>query len=283
MAGQSMKGRTCLVTGATSGIGRVVSLELAFRGAALVITGRSAALCSEVRDSIASATGNEQVEFLVADLSSQEQIRRLAAEFLEKHENLHVLVNNAGGIFGERMVTEDGLEHTFALNHIGYFLLTHLLLDTLKASAPARIISMTSGAHVPGTMDFDDLQYEKGWRSFPAYARSKVANILFTRELSRRLEGTGITANCVAPGFVSTKFGQSGSPLFSKLMGIIDFVRISPEKGADTCVWLATSPDVEHETGGYFRKRRRKNPSRLARDDEAARRLWKASEEMAGI
>ncbi len=278
-----MQGRTCLVTGATSGIGRVTALELAFRGATLVLSGRSEDLCRDVRDSIVSTTGNEHVEFLVADLSSLQQVRRLAGAFLERHDALHVLFNNAGGIFGKRVATEDGHEHTLAVNHLAPFLLTHLLLDILKASAPSRVITTTSGAHVPGTLDLDDLNYERGWRSFPAYARSKLANILFTRELARRLEGTGVTANCFHPGFVSSKFGQSGSPLFARLMDLVDFVRISPEKGADTGVWLATSPDVEAVSGEYFHKRRIRRPSRIARSDEAARGLWEASERLAGI
>jgi len=283
MTTRIMEGRTCLVTGATSGIGRVVALELAHRGATLVVAGRDRDLCRDVRDSIVSATGNESVTFLVADLSSQAQVRRLAGEFLEEHERLHVLVNNAGGIFGERVVTEDGHDHTLAVNHLAPFLLTHLLLDALKASAPSRVVTTTSRFHVVAGLDLDDLDGERRWSSMTSYARSKTMNILFTRELARRLEGTGVTASCYHPGFVSSKFGQSGTRLFAWLMDLVDFVRISPEKASDTGVWLATSPDVETVSGEYFVKRRVARPSRAARDDEAARLLWEASERMTGI
>jgi len=257
-----------------------MATEIARQGYRLVMVVRNPDLGSEVQASIRSSTGNDDVHLLVADLSSQRQIRRLAAEFIESNDALHVLVNNAGGIFGSRTMTEDGLDLTFALNHLGYFLLTSLLLDVLTRSAPSRIVSTSSGAHVMGRMDFGNLQGERRFRSFGAYTQSKLANVMFTYELARRLEGTGVTANCFDPGFTSTRFGESGTPFFGRLMRIVDFVRISPEKGADTGIHLATSPDVDGVTGKYFQKRRAARSSRISYDVDAQKRLWALSEEL---
>jgi NAD(P)-dependent dehydrogenase (short-subunit alcohol dehydrogenase family) len=249
-------------------------------GAALVIHGRNPEVGERVRSEIAATTGNDRIELLIADLSSQRQIRDMAAEFRSRHDELHVLVNNAGGIFGKYEITEDGVEMTFAVNHIAYFLLTDLLRDLLERSAPSRIVSVTSSAHKPGRIDFDDINFEKGYRSFPAYAASKLANIMFTYKLARDLEGTGVTANCAHPGFVSTRFGESGTPLFSRLTRMADFVRISPEKGARTSIHLATSPDVEGVTGKYFARCREARSSPRSYDTAAQDRLWDVSLDM---
>lgn len=278
-----MKGRTCLVTGATSGIGRATATEIARQGATLAMVARDPGLGERVRDEIVSTTGNEDVHLLIADLSSQEAVQNLASEFRSSHDELHVLVNNAGAIIGSRTLTVDGIELTFALNHLAYFLLTNLLLDVLARSAPSRIVSVSSSAHKPGRIEFDDLNAEKRYRSFWAYASSKLANVLFTYELARRLEGTGVTANCVHPGFVSTRFGESGTPAFARINRIIDFVRISPERGADTSIYLATSPDVEGVTGKYFVKRRPARSSRISHDRDVQKRLWEVSARLTGL
>jgi NAD(P)-dependent dehydrogenase (short-subunit alcohol dehydrogenase family) len=275
-----MKGKISLVTGATSGIGKVIATQLARRGSTLLMVARDPELGREVREAIVAATGNEDVHLLVGDLSVQADVRRVAREFGESHERLHVLVNNAGAIIGERRITADGIEMTFALNHLAYFLMTNLLLEVLERSAPARIVSTTSSAHMPGDMDLEDLSYERRYSSFGAYARSKLANIMFTYELARRLEGTGVTANCFHPGFVSTRFGESGTRAFALMNRLVDFVRISPERGADTGIYLATSDEVEGVSGRYFAKRRIRRSSRLSYDEDVQRRLWEASEKL---
>ena len=204
---ESMAGKVCLVTGATSGIGEVAATALAAKGATVVLVGRNPEKAAATAERIKKVTGNPSVEFLIADLSQQSEVRRLAEEFKAKHDRLHVLVNNAGAMFADRRESPDGIELTFALNHLGYFLLTNLLLDTLKASAPSRVVSVASYAHrmVPA-LDFDDLQFREKYSGFKVYGASKLANVLFTKELARRLEGTGVTANSLHPGFVATSF-----------------------------------------------------------------------------
>jgi len=245
-AGPAMAGRICLVTGATSGIGKATATALARMSADLVLVARDPAKGQATAAGIGAATGNAHVEVLTADLSSQASIRRLAEDYRRGHDRLHVLVNNAGGTWATRHTTVDGLELTFALNHLAYFLHTNLLLDLLRASAPARIVNVTSGAQAVGDIHFDDLQFQRRYRGQPAYNQSKLANVLFTYELARRLEGTEVTVNCAAPGVVRTNFGRDDAGPVLRLMTplVTPFMR-TPEQGADTSVYLASSPEVE--------------------------------------
>jgi retinol dehydrogenase 12 len=301
---KSMAGKTCLVTGATAGIGEVTARELARRGATVVVIGRSKARCEATVERIQRETGNSAVEYLTADLSSQAEVRRLAAEFLARHNRLDVLVNNAGALFALRQESVDGIEMTLALNHLGYFLLTNLLVGTIKASAPARIVNVSSDAHqmVKG-FDFDDPQSRasRGLRtygrsklasglftffapiahpSFRQYGQSKFANLLFTYELARRLQGTGVTVNAVHPGFVATNF-TAGNGVFGSFMRFwAGVLAISIEEGAKTSIYAATSPEVEGVTGQYFVKQKAIPSSLPSRDEAAARRLWQLSEEL---
>jgi NAD(P)-dependent dehydrogenase (short-subunit alcohol dehydrogenase family) len=218
----------------------------------------------------------------LADLSSIAEARRVGAAIAGSEPRIDVLINNAGAMFAERRVTPEGLELTFALNHMAYFVLTQALRERVSASAPARIVSTASNAHSGASLDFDDLQSAKGYSGFKVYGRSKLANILFTRELARRLAGTGVTANCLHPGFVATRFGDSAGGWTSRLIPLAKAFALSPEKGADTIVYLASSPEVDKETGEYFVKRKVATPSAAARDDAAAKRLWEASEALVG-
>lgn len=237
---------------------------------------------------IRSRTGNRSVDFMVADLSSRADVRALARQFMERHNRLDVLVNNAGGIFLRRQLSVDGIEMTFALNHLGYFLLTNLLLEPLKASAPTRIINVASCGHaIPRRLEFDDLQASRGYRGMMAYHRSKLANLLFTLELARRLEGTGVTVNALHPGMVQTHLGENNGWPWRVLKFAFDRafrVRyVLPTEGARTVVHLATSPDVEGTSGGYFAETRPIEPSQAALDLDAAARLWTISEELTGL
>ena len=270
-----MHGRVCVVTGANSGIGRVTAIDLAGRGATVVLICRNHAGGSAVVEEIGQRGGDAAL--LIADLASQRQVREVAAAFLKRFDRLDVLINNAGVAgWGTRLVTEDGLEATFAVNHLAPFLLTNLLLDTLKVSAPSRVVTVSSAAHKTYPLDLDDLQGERRYSGFGAYSRSKLANVLFTRELSRRLEGTGVTANCLHPGVVATG-------IFRNVPGWIRFILtsplvLSPERGADTMIYLATAPEVAEVSGQYFVRRKPVRSSRASRDAETARRLWWASE-----
>jgi len=270
-----MDGKVCVVTGANSGIGRVTAIDLAGRGATVVLICRNHAGGSAVVEEIGRRGGNAAL--LIADLASQRQVREVAAAFLKRFDRLDVLINNAGVAgWGTRFETEDGLEATFAVNHLAPFLLTNLLLDTLKASAPSRVVTVSSEAHKLYTIDLDDLQGERRYSGFGAYSRSKLANVLFTHELSRRLEGTGVTANCLHPGVVATG-------IFRNLPGWMRFIfsgplLLSPERGADTMTYLATAPEIAEMSGRYFVKRKPVRSSRASRDAETARRLWWASE-----
>lgn len=283
-----MKNKICLVTGATAGIGEVTALRLAEMGATVVGVGRNPAKCEASQARIRKEMGNPNVEYLVADLSSQAQIRMLAETFRQKYARLDVLVNNAGAFNFAREESVDGIEMTFALNHLGYFLLTNLLLDMLKASAPARIVSVSSSAHYSAKLDLDDLEMKKNFQGWPAYANSKLANILFTYELARRLEGTGVTATTLHPGWVATDFAQNN---LHGLLGIVrPFYRlfqkltaITPEEGADTMIYLASSPEVERVTGKFFDKRQEKRSLDVSYDEEVARKLWEISEKMVGF
>lgn len=280
----TMAGKVCLVTGGTSGIGKAAAQALAGRGAVVVIVGRDAAKIAGVVEEIKRQTNNPAVTSLLADLSVQADVRRLAAEFKQAHSRLDLLLNNAGGIFLERQLTADGLEMTFALNHLNYFLLTDLLLDRLKASAPSRIVNVASDAHQGSRLDFDDLQAEKSYSAFGVYGRSKLANILFTVELADRLAGSGVTVNALHPGFVNSGFGKNNEgglwvTLFTKVYNLVGpLLARSPEKGAETAVYLASSPDVAEISGKYFVDCKVKAPSAAATDRATAARLWEVSE-----
>ncbi|MFT3773099.1 MAG: SDR family oxidoreductase [Minicystis sp.] len=274
-----MKGKVTMVTGATAGIGKVTALELAKMGATVFAVGRDPAKGEAAISEIRRISGNQDVHLLLCDFSSQSSIRKLAAEFTAKHDRLHVLVNNAGAILAERRVTEDGVEATFATNHMGYFLLTNLLLDVLKATAPARIVSVASEAHKSTKLDLDDLQYERrAYAPMGAYGASKLANIAWSAELARRLEGTRVTANSLHPGVIASNFGQSGPSWMRFGIKLAAPFMTTPEKGAATTLYLATSPEVEGVTGQYFKNKKAAQPNRQARDPETGRRLWAASE-----
>ncbi len=278
-----MSGKTCLVTGATSGIGEVATLELAKQGAKVVLVGRSQAKAEATAERIRRETNNPAVEYLLADLSSQAEVRRLADEVKARYPRIDVLINNAGAMINPRRESVDGIEMTWALNHLGYFLLTELLLDTLKASAPSRIVSVASDAHrMVSGINFDDVEGKKSYTAFRIYGQSKLANILFTRELARRLEGSGVTANCLHPGFVATNFTTGEGLTFRIFQMMAKVFAISPEDGAKTTVYLASSPEVEGISGRYFAKCREAKPTRAALDDASARRLWELSERMVG-
>ncbi len=267
-----MIGKICLVTGATDGIGKVTARVLAERGATVVGVGRDPAKIEATLAEVGHTPGS--LEFLTADLSSQAQIRALAAEFKRKYDRLHVLVNNAGALFSSYRESVDGIELTFALNHLAYFLLTQLLLDTITASAPARIINVASDAHEGSVINFDDLYYRRQYSGWTAYGASKLANILFTYELARRLGGTGVTVNAVHPGFVDSNFQRAA--------GLNMRGHLTPEEGAHTQVWLATTPEIEGVTGKYFVRRRDTRSSDVSYDEKVARRLWDMSAEMVG-
>jgi NAD(P)-dependent dehydrogenase (short-subunit alcohol dehydrogenase family) len=276
-----MKGNVTMVTGATAGIGLVTARELARQGATVVVVGRDEARGKAAVEGIRRDTGNDAVSLLLCDFSSQASIRKLAAAFKEKFDRLHVLVNNAGAMNGERHVTVDGLELTFAANHLGYFLLTTLLLDVIEKSAPARVVSVSSGVHRGAKIDFDDLQFEKrSYSQFAAYGQSKLANVLFSNELARRLAGKGVTSNSLHPGVIASNFGQSGSAFIRFGVKLIAPILATPEKGAATSIYLATSPEVEGVTGKYFIKKKAVHPSRLAQDVDLAKKLWAVSEEL---
>ena len=279
-----MAGKSVLVTGGTGGIGKATATGLAALGARVGITGRDPARAEAAAAGIRAAPGSPAVDAFAADMSVQAGVRRLAAQVLDTYPRLDVLVNNAGGFWAHRHVTADGLEHTFALNHLAPFLLTSLLLDRLTASAPARIITVSSGAHARGRIDFDDLQGERNYSGQHAYSQSKLANVIFTYELARRLEGTGVTATVLHPGVVRTGFGAEDQAAYLAVM--IRVARLfmkTPAQGAETPIYLASSPQVEGITGRYFVNRKPKTSSKVSYDTTAAARLWQASIDLAGM
>jgi NAD(P)-dependent dehydrogenase (short-subunit alcohol dehydrogenase family) len=278
-----MQGKVCLVTGATAGIGLVTARELAKKGARVILVGRSSERCSRAADEIRALSGTTSVEWLVADLSSQAEIRRLADQVRDRSARLDVLVNNAGGIFLKRQETVDGIEMTFALNHLSYFLLTNLLLPLLEESAPARIVSVASDAHKGVSIAFDDIEGKVRFGGWRAYQRSKLANILFTYELARRLEGKRVTANTLHPGFVRTTIFREPGPVGWLLRRAADVIAVSPDDGAKTSIYLASSPDVAGTSGRYFVKEKPAESSPQSRDIAAATRLWHLSEQMTGL
>ncbi len=274
--------KICLVTGANSGLGKITTHELAKMGATVVMVARNRERGEAALKEVQQASGNQHVQLMLADLSSLNGIRQLAAQFKAEYGRLHILVNNAGAIFKNRQLSVDGYEMTFALNHLNYFLLTNLLLDLLKASAPARIINVSSGAHSGGTINFDDLMMENKYRSFAAYGQSKLANVLFTYELARRLEGSGVTTNTLHPGGVATQFG-SGQGFMGWIMKLLRPFLLSPEQGAETQIYLASSPEVEGVTGKYFDKKKPVKSSKESYDTAVAKRLWQLSEQLTGL
>src|SRR2546421_2785072 len=281
----SMQGKICMVTGANSGIGKATALALAQMGATVVMVCRDRARGEEARSEIITKSRNNAVDLLLADLSSQQSIRQLVEHFQHHYPHLHVLINNAGAAFpGRRRETVDGLEMTFAVNYLAPFLLTNLLLDVLKASAPAQIVNVSSASHKSGYIQMDDLQGEKHNRSMRAYPQSKLAIVLFTYELARRLQGTGVTANCLDPGFVATNIGQTGASLPVRLLiKLIGSFGTSPEKGAKTSIYLASSPEVEGVTGKYFVKSLPKRSAAISYDESLQRQLWEQSAKLVNL
>jgi retinol dehydrogenase 14 len=278
-----MTGQTVLITGATSGVGKATAMGLANMGASVVMVGRDRGRGEAAMADIKENSGNASVDLMLADVSSQKEIRRLADEFGEAYPRLDVLINNAGVFRSERITTADGMEATFAVNHLAYFLLTNLLLDRLKAGAPARIVNVASADHSNATIDFDDLQGEKRYRGAKAYGQSKLANVLFTYELARRLEGTGVTANCLHPGVVGTNLGSGVSGVFGFMVRALRPLMKSPEKGAETSIYLASSPEVEGLSGRYFIKKAEARSSDVSYDKKLAERLWEASAELTNL
>ncbi len=276
-----MQGKVIVITGATSGIGQVAAEKLAAMGARIVQVARDAARGQAAMDRLTVCGPRTDHRIYYADLSRLSEMKRVAAEIARAEPRIDVLLNNAGAVFGARQVTEDGLEKTFALNHLSYFVLTLGLRQRLAASA--RVINTSSDAHRGNRLDFDDLQSARNFSGFPVYGRTKLANILFTRELARRLNGSGITANSFHPGFVATRFGDEAGGLLALGIRGAKVFAISPEKGAETMVYLASSPEVAGVTGKYFYKCRLATPTREAQDDSAARRLWEESAKLAGI
>lgn len=278
-----MNGNVVMVTGANSGIGKVTALELARMGATLVMVCRSRSKGEAARDEIVAQTGNDNVELILADFAALESVRRAAQEFRERHDRLDVLVNNAGLYLGERLLSQDGYEMTFAVNHLAPFLLTNLLLETLKASAPARVVTVSSAAHTGGHIRFEDLNAERGFRGFKAYGDSKLANILFSNELARRLEGSGVTSNSLHPGAVATNFASGNGGLLGMVFGLLRPFFLSPEQGAQTSIYLASSPEVAGVTGKYFARCKPARTSSEAQDVAVQRRLWEVSAQMTGV
>ena len=281
---QSMLGRTVVITGGTSGIGKATAIGLAALGARVAIAGRDLVRAEAAATDIRGTTGNPNVAAFGADLSSQSDVRRLAAELLEAYPRIDVLINNVGGFWATRHITADGLERTFALNHLAAYLLTNLLLDRLKASAPARVVTVASNAQSLGKIDFDDLQGERTYSGQTAYNQSKLADVMFTYELARRLEGTGVTATVLHPGVVRTGFGAEDPSLIFKLLVPLwrPFMK-TPADGASTSIYLASSSKVEGVTGMYFADSRPLASNKAAYDEAAAARLWQVNAGLVGL
>ena len=276
-----MQGKTVVITGATSGIGEIAAIRLAEQGARIVFTARDQARADDTMAALKKANPGADHALHIADLSSLAEMKRVAGE-LAREPQIDVLINNAGALFNKRQETADGLEMTFALNHMAYFVVTNLLLGKLKPGA--RIVTVASNAHRGAKLDFGDLQSRKGYIGFPVYARSKLCNILFNRELARRITGSGVTANALHPGFVATRFGDNSGGLMRTVLKVAKPIgAISPEEGAQTIIYLASSPNVAGVTGEYFYECKPTTPTAEARNDEVARKLWEISESIAGL
>jgi retinol dehydrogenase-14 len=279
----SMAGKTVLVTGGAGGIGKATATGLALLGARVGVVGRDRGRAEAAATAIVQASGTGAVDVFIADMSAQSDVRRLADDVIRAYPRLDVLVNNVGGTWAGRHVTADGLERTFAVNHLAPFLLTGLLLDLLTASAPARVVTVSSGAQAMGRIDFDDLVGERTYSSQRAYNQSKLANVMFTYELARRLTGSGVTATTLHPGVVRTAFAaEDPSPLFKVLLPLIRPFMKTPEQGASTSIYLASSPEVEGVSGQYFANRKPRASSKASYDVDAAARLWSVSAELVG-
>jgi len=282
----TMNGRTVLITGGNTGIGKESAVALAAEGAQVVFTTRDAQKGVVARDDIRQRSGNDAVDVMELDLAELASVREFASSFAASHDHVDVLLNNAGLMLGSRRETVDGYEMTFQVNHLGPFLLTNLLRDQLVAGDDARVVNVASAAHSSARkgLDFDDLQSERRYRSFGVYAQSKLANILFTRELARRWNDTGITANAVHPGFVASRFGRDGDTgrLTGMVFPLLKPFALTPEQGAQTQVYVASAPELAGITGGYWAKSAPATPSAAAQDDAAAARLWEVSEQLVG-
>jgi NAD(P)-dependent dehydrogenase (short-subunit alcohol dehydrogenase family) len=277
-ANNALSGKTIIVTGANSGIGKVAARELARMGASVMMVARSRERGERALQEVRSASANDSVRLMLCDLSSQRSIREFAAAFEAENDRLDVLLNNAGAVYLRRQESVDGLELSFALNHMGYFLLTNLLLDVIKASAPARIVNVSSEAHRVGRIAFDDLRREQDY-GMNVYGETKLMNLLFTYELARRLEGTGVTVNAMHPGFVRTNFGRRGNGLLGRfVMPVASLFGRSPERGAATAIYLASSPEVEGVTGKYFVDNQEVRTADLSYDQALQARMWEVSE-----
>jgi NAD(P)-dependent dehydrogenase (short-subunit alcohol dehydrogenase family) len=278
-----MDGKLCMVTGATAGIGYCTALEVARMGASVILIGRDQMKCSNVVKSIQEQTGNQSVEYLLVDLSSQAQIRAAADKFYEQHDHLDILVNNAGGFFLRRRLSVDGIEMTLAVNHLAYFLLTNLLIGALKSSPAARVVNVSSGSHYNEHLDFNNLQLAKFYNPMQAYGRSKLANILFAYELSRRMERTNIASNALTPGMVATDIWKKVNRWLTPLISpVIRRIAQTPMEGAQTSIYLATSPEVEGITGKYFADKKPVRSNSASYDLDASKRLWEISLELVG-
>jgi len=280
---QPLARRVCIITGANSGIGKETAVKLAELGATIVMVCRSKERGEKAMEEIKARSHSDSVELLLADLASLDSVRALAREYLEKHDDLHVLVNNAGGVRLMRSTTVDGFEVTFQVDYLSHFLLTNLLLEVLKKSAPSRIVNVSSASHYRGHLNMEDLQMKKGYGVMKAYGQAKLAQVLFTYELARRLKGTGVTANCLHPGAVATNIWKGPMGPLRFLGNISRLFLISPERGAETPVYLASSTEVEGVSGKYFDLKREKESSAESYDVPLARRLWEDSEKMTGL
>jgi retinol dehydrogenase-14 len=278
-----MTNKVCVITGSNSGIGKETARALAGMDASVVMVVRNRERGEQARAEIAKTTGNNALELTICDLSSMQEIRRFAQEFQDSHERLDVLDNNAGAVFNKREVTVDGFERTIAVNYLAPFLLTHELLPILKSSAPSRVINITSGLAKNGVIDFENLQSTKHYKGMTAYQNAKLMVLMFTYELARRLENTGVNANVVHPGFVATNLGRNSGTRNSVMFKMVRAMQIPPEKGAETSVFLASSPDVEGVSGKYFSKKEESRSSELSYDVDLQQRLWETTERMLGI
>ena len=280
----SLNGKEIVVTGGTDGIGKVTARELAKQGARVTIVARNATKGDNVVRELRAQTQSETIFFVEGDLSSRKGVNHAAGLLKERLSKLDVLVNNAGAFFQTRTISADGVEQTLALNHLGYFSMTALLIDVLKAAGSARIVNVASAAHLGAKLNLDDLQNEKRYSGWTAYGQSKLANIYFTYELSRRLEGSTVTANCLHPGFVASAFGDNNGGFMRAAIGFAKSIAaISEDKGARTSVYLASSPDVEKVNGRYFDKCKDVKSSPVSYDENISRQLWAASESLAGL